>query len=181
MQTTILVGWHGLAIRPLPTGSNGRVNSRRLASTCYVNLKFCKIFTHKLLSMNYGLALSIKLEKFLAQLIAEGAQDTLDEFLEDRAMNMATEEIFEESGRKWEPWCANGKSLRVGEIILIIDSDTVVPEVSTRPQSWWSEIMTLRTGLLQRCCKRDVRITRVGHHPARVWSVVPFFVVSPLY
>jgi hypothetical protein len=83
-------------------------------------------------SMNYGLALSIKLEKFLAQLIAEGAQDTLEEFLEDRAMNMAAEEIFEESGRKWKPWCANGKSLRVGEIILIIDSDTIVPEVSKR-------------------------------------------------
>jgi len=41
---------------------------------------------------------------------------------------MAQEEIFEESGRQFKPWCANGKSLRMGEIILIIDSDTVVPE-----------------------------------------------------
>lgn len=41
---------------------------------------------------------------------------------------MAQEEIFEESGRRFKPWCANGKSLRMGEIILIIDSDTVVPE-----------------------------------------------------
>ncbi|KAK2464534.1 hypothetical protein APHAL10511_003441 [Amanita phalloides] len=79
-------------------------------------------------NMNYGLTLSIKLEKFLAQLIAEGAQDTLDESLEDRAMNMAAEEMFEESERRWKPWCCNGKSIRVGEIILIIDSDTVVPE-----------------------------------------------------
>jgi hypothetical protein len=86
--------------------------------------------TDGLNSMNYGLALSIKLEKFLAQLIAEGAQDTLDESLEDRAMEMAANEIFEETGKKWKPWCSNGKSLRVGEIILIIDSDTVVPEVS---------------------------------------------------
>ena len=41
---------------------------------------------------------------------------------------MAQEEIFEETGRQFKPWCANGKSLRMGEIILIIDSDTVVPE-----------------------------------------------------
>jgi hypothetical protein len=82
--------------------------------------------------MNYGLALSLKLEKFLAQLIAEGAEDidpATGESLEDRAMHMAQEEIYEESGRKWRPWCSNGKSLRVGEIILIIDADTIVPEV----------------------------------------------------
>jgi len=79
-------------------------------------------------NMNYGLALSIKLEKFLAQLIAEDAEETLDECLEDRAMEMAANEIFEETEKKWKPWCSNGKSLRVGEIILIIDSDTVVPE-----------------------------------------------------
>lgn len=97
-------------------------------------------------SMNYGLgknslqtsllmhifipfpALSLKLEKFLAQLEAEGADDSAEECLEDRAMKMAQEEIFEESGRQFKPWCANGKSLRMGEIILIIDSDTVVPE-----------------------------------------------------
>ena len=76
----------------------------------------------------FFLALSLKLEKFLDQLIAEGAEDTPEECLEDRAMDMAQEEIFEETGRQFKPWCANGKSLRMGEIILIIDSDTVVPE-----------------------------------------------------
>jgi len=79
-------------------------------------------------NMNYGLNLSMKLEKFLAQLIAEGAEDTQDECLEDRAMKMAAEEVYEESGSKWKPMCANGRSVRVGEIILIIDSDTIVPE-----------------------------------------------------
>ncbi|KAJ3511596.1 hypothetical protein NLJ89_g4008 [Agrocybe chaxingu] len=79
-------------------------------------------------NMNYGLALSLKLEKFLVQLEAEGAEDDGDECLEDRAMKMAQEELYEESDRKFRPWCANGKSLRMGEIILIIDSDTVVPE-----------------------------------------------------
>ena len=44
-------------------------------------------------------------------------------------MCLAEEEIFEESGRRFHPWCRNGKSIHVGQIILIIDSDTIVPEV----------------------------------------------------
>ncbi|TFK67105.1 hypothetical protein BDN72DRAFT_871402 [Pluteus cervinus] len=79
-------------------------------------------------NMNYGLALSLKLEKFLAQLEAEGAEDDPNECLEDRALRMAADEMFEESGGKWRPWACNGKSLRMGEIILIIDADTEVPE-----------------------------------------------------
>ncbi|KAG6864651.1 hypothetical protein C0991_008068 [Blastosporella zonata] len=78
--------------------------------------------------MNYGLAISLKLEKFLAQLIADGVEEEAHECLEDKAMRMAAQEIFEESGNRFKPWCANGKSIRVGEIILIIDSDTIVPE-----------------------------------------------------
>ncbi|KAL6303531.1 glycosyl transferase family group 2-domain-containing protein [Sparassis latifolia] len=86
-------------------------------------------------NMNYGLALSLKLEKHLLALEADAAArgETPDpraggESLEDRAMNMAVEEIFEESGRRWKPWASNGKSIRVGEIILMVDSDTIVPE-----------------------------------------------------
>ena len=78
--------------------------------------------------MNYGLQLSLKLEAHLTRLTESGAVDSADESLEDRAMKLAQEEIYEETGRKWKPWCANGKSLRMGEIALIIDSDTVVPE-----------------------------------------------------
>ena len=73
-------------------------------------------------------ALSLKLEKFLAQLEAEGVEDDADECLEDKAMKMAQDEMYAESGNKWRPWCANGKSLRIGALILIIDADTVVPE-----------------------------------------------------
>jgi hypothetical protein len=58
---------------------------------------------------------------------AEGASED-DECLEDQAMHLAVEELYEESGRRHRPWACNGKSLRVGEIILIIDSDTIVPE-----------------------------------------------------
>jgi len=80
-------------------------------------------------NMNYGLALSLKLEKFLAELEASGEEDGPgDQCLEDKAMRMAEEEVFEESGRQFRPWCRNGKSIRVGQIILIIDSDTIVPE-----------------------------------------------------
>ncbi|KAK0192967.1 glycosyl transferase family group 2-domain-containing protein [Armillaria mellea] len=81
-------------------------------------------------NMNYGLALSIKLEKHLADLIAQGEDQNDHSWipLEDRAMNMAIEEMYEESGRKWKPWASNGQSIRVGEIILIIDADTIVPE-----------------------------------------------------
>ncbi|GBE85655.1 glycosyl transferase family group 2-domain-containing protein [Sparassis latifolia] len=85
-------------------------------------------------NMNYGLALSLKLEKHLLALEADAAARGLDasqvegECLEDKAMNLAVEEIYEESGKRWRPWAYNGKSLRVGEIILIIDSDTIVPE-----------------------------------------------------
>jgi hypothetical protein len=51
-----------------------------------------------------------------------------DEDLEERALGLAIQEIWEESGRKWRPWAANGRATRIGEIVLIVDSDTVVPE-----------------------------------------------------
>lgn len=84
-------------------------------------------------NMNYGLALSLKLEKHLLVLEAEAQEhcevpDDSEESLEDKAMNMAIEEMYEDSGRRWKPWACNGKSLRLGDIILIVDSDTLVPE-----------------------------------------------------
>ncbi|KZT03077.1 uncharacterized protein LAESUDRAFT_660491 [Laetiporus sulphureus 93-53] len=86
-------------------------------------------------NMNYGLALSLKLEKHLLALQGEaaargttGSVSENEESLEDKAMNMAVEEIYEENGRRWRPWACNGKSIRIGEIILIVDSDTIVPE-----------------------------------------------------
>ena len=85
-------------------------------------------------NMNYGLALSIKLEKYLKTLVEAVEQGEMEEegpqSLEDKALEMAIEETFEESGQKWRPWASNGKSLRIGEIILIVDADTIVPEVS---------------------------------------------------
>ncbi|EIW53034.1 uncharacterized protein TRAVEDRAFT_175203 [Trametes versicolor FP-101664 SS1] len=82
-------------------------------------------------NMNYGLALSLKMEKHILALETAAAADPSadsDDTLEDRALEMAVEEAFEESGRRWRPWACNGKSLRMGEVILIVDSDTIVPE-----------------------------------------------------
>lgn len=52
----------------------------------------------------------------------------IDEDLEERALALAIEETWEESGKKWRPWAANGRATRIGEIVLLVDSDTVVPE-----------------------------------------------------
>ena len=59
---------------------------------------------------------------------AAGVVGLGDEDLEEKALGMAIEEVWEESGRKWRPWAANGRATRIGEIVLIVDSDTVVPE-----------------------------------------------------
>ncbi|KAI0051592.1 hypothetical protein FA95DRAFT_1485075 [Auriscalpium vulgare] len=48
--------------------------------------------------------------------------------IEERALMAAVEEVFEENGRRWKPWAKHGKACRVGEIILLVDSDTIVPE-----------------------------------------------------
>lgn len=39
---------------------------------------------------------------------------------------MAIDEIYEESGQRFRPRA----TLRMGEIVLIVDSDAIVPEVS---------------------------------------------------
>ncbi|KAF5339551.1 hypothetical protein D9611_011423 [Ephemerocybe angulata] len=70
-----------------------------------------------------------------------------DADLEEKALSMAIEEVYDEHspstiggngggnggggepGVKWpRPWAANGRSCRIGEIVLIVDSDTLVPE-----------------------------------------------------
>ncbi|KAF9788281.1 glycosyl transferase family group 2-domain-containing protein [Thelephora terrestris] len=50
--------------------------------------------------------------------------------LEDRALLMAIDEVHEAAGKRegFKPWAANGRAMRIGEIVLLVDSDTVVPE-----------------------------------------------------
>jgi len=79
--------------------------------------------------MNYGLALSLKMGHHLAALVAAGETDRDEVSQEDEVLEMAIEKTFEESGCRWRPWASNGRAIRIGEIILTVDSDTVVPEV----------------------------------------------------
>ncbi|CAK5270569.1 unnamed protein product [Mycena citricolor] len=83
-------------------------------------------------NMNYGLALSLKMEAKILELEAQERMGQItigdDESLEDRALALAIEEVYQENGEKWRPWARNARSLRVGEVILIVDSDTIVPE-----------------------------------------------------
>lgn len=97
-------------------------------------------------NMNYALTLSRKAERHLSEmnatgrmsarvsLSAEGSGSSEDEqalpaSLEERALIRAVEETWEESGKRWKPWAKNGRACRVGEIVLLVDSDTIVPEV----------------------------------------------------
>lgn len=72
------------------------------------------------------------MEKHILALEAAGYNGEVS--LEDHALELAIEETYENTGKKWKPWAKNARSLRVGEIILIVDSDTIVPEVSKFPR-----------------------------------------------
>ncbi|KAH9994642.1 glycosyl transferase family group 2-domain-containing protein [Russula vinacea] len=100
-------------------------------------------------NMNYALALSRKAERHLNEMVASGETtigtsarlslsvegsgsseegQTITASLEERALMRAVEETWEESGKRWKPWAKNGRACRVGKIVLLVDSDTVVPE-----------------------------------------------------
>jgi len=80
-------------------------------------------------NMNYGLQLSLLMEKhiFALEALQDGVQD--NDTLEERALQLAIDEIYERNGQKWKPWASNARSIRMGDVILIVDSDTIVPEV----------------------------------------------------
>jgi cellulose synthase/poly-beta-1,6-N-acetylglucosamine synthase-like glycosyltransferase len=79
-------------------------------------------------NMNFGLALSLKMEEKLIQLDSGEVDATTvsGDTLEDKALQLAIEETHKETGVR--PWAAGARQLRIGEIILIVDSDTIVPE-----------------------------------------------------
>lgn len=71
------------------------------------------------------------MEKHILALESQNATHELDDDdIENKALEMAIEEVYEATGRKWKPWANNARSIRMGDIILLVDSDTVVPEVS---------------------------------------------------
>ena len=71
--------------------------------------------------------MSLCMEKHILELEKRGY--TGDIPLEDLALERAIEETYEGTGKRWRPWARNARSLRIGDIILIVDSATVVPEV----------------------------------------------------
>jgi len=129
-------------------------------------------------NMNYGLALSLRMEEKIRELeeqemlerprtastsrpttattlgtaskpgSSSGLSNSSDSYdglsLEDKALQMAIEEVYEENGRKWKPWACNARSLRVGDLILIIDADTIVPEVGFSLCLWCRVLMFWR-------------------------------------
>ena len=76
-------------------------------------------------NMNYGLSLSLRMEEILCELEADPTQNPFgdaDEVdLAERALALAVDET------KGQAWAKGGRALRMGEIILIVDSDTQVP------------------------------------------------------
>ena len=50
--------------------------------------------------------------------------------IEEQALRLTSEEIYDKSARRFKGWAYDAKALRMGEVILIVDSDTIVPEVS---------------------------------------------------
>jgi len=79
--------------------------------------------------------------------------------LEDKALELAIEDTYEASGRKWKPWAKNARSLRIGDIILLVDSDTIVPEASIGYQSGRCDANKRLLGLFQRCSTRVGRMS----------------------
>ncbi len=70
------------------------------------------------------------MEKYIIELEnSEKPEERYSSSLEDKALEMAIEEMYESTDKKWKPWASNARSLRVGDVILLVDSDTVVPEV----------------------------------------------------
>ncbi|EJD36732.1 hypothetical protein AURDEDRAFT_92601 [Auricularia subglabra TFB-10046 SS5] len=85
-------------------------------------------------NMNYGLSLALRMEEILEELMGDAKRvadlgiDLSDPYIDEEAAlaGKALELAVDETNG--EAWAAGGKSLRIGEIILLVDSDTQVPE-----------------------------------------------------
>ncbi|KIJ12732.1 hypothetical protein PAXINDRAFT_171041 [Paxillus involutus ATCC 200175] len=83
------------------------------------------------------------------------------EDLEERALQMAMEEVYQESGGLYRPWAANARSLRIGSIILLVDSDTIVPEDCLRDAAReFAEPASQEMAVLQ----HESDVMQVAHH-----------------
>jgi hypothetical protein len=86
------------------------------------------------------------MERHILEFEASNEKFDGDLSLEEKALELAVEETYEATGKRWKPWARNARSLRIGDIILIVDSDTIVPEVSIKCRSSEAliQVMTIR-------------------------------------
>ncbi|KAI0764189.1 glycosyl transferase family group 2-domain-containing protein [Trametes elegans] len=126
-------------------------------------------------NMNYGLGLSLNLETHLLALDAAGEQDTAEEYLEDRALRLAIEETFAESGGRWRPWAANGKSLRLAECpeVAIIQHESDMMQVA---HHYFENGIAHFTRRINKCvsmgCANGEVAPFVGHNAFLRWSAL---------
>ncbi|KAG8221569.1 glycosyl transferase family group 2-domain-containing protein [Butyriboletus roseoflavus] len=89
-----------------------------------------------------------------------GAPNAIED-LEERALQMVMEEVFQESGSLYRPWAANSRSVRIGPIILLVDADTVVPEDCFRDAAReFAELAGQELAVLQ----HESDVMQVAHH-----------------
>lgn len=86
------------------------------------------------------------MEKHILGLEASEEKSGSSFSLEEKALEMAIDEVYQSTGSKWKPWARNARSLRIGEIVLIVDSDTIVPEVSASNIPLWTPFSLLTGG-----------------------------------
>jgi hypothetical protein len=101
----------------------------------------------------------------------KAAGDGAEDSLEERALALAMEEMWVESGKRWKPWAANGKACRMGELVLLLDSDSLVPEVRASLLLLLGCSSLFVVGLSQGCCEGDGQVSQCGSHSARIWWV----------
>ncbi|KAI5996067.1 glycosyl transferase family group 2-domain-containing protein [Pisolithus marmoratus] len=83
------------------------------------------------------------------------------EDLEERALQLAMEEVYQESGCLHRPWAANARATRIGALILLVDSDTAVPEDCLRDAAReFAEPESQELAVLQ----HESDVMQVAHH-----------------
>ncbi|KAG2059448.1 hypothetical protein BDR06DRAFT_1003558 [Suillus hirtellus] len=81
------------------------------------------------------------------------------EDIEERALQLAMEEVFQITGHR--PWAANARACRIGSIILLVDADTIVPADCFRDAAReFAEDEGAEVGVLQ----HESDVLQVAHH-----------------
>jgi len=129
------IGW--VARPPHSNEQDGfkRAGRFKKASNMNYGLQVCPTLEQSFFFLSLYLQLSQCMEKHILEIEASNEKFDGDLSLEEKALELAVEETYEATGKRWKPWARNARSLRIGDIILIVDSDTIVPEVSIKCRS----------------------------------------------